>query len=232
MSDPAHDYLQPLWLELEVNANPQEAAPMARYMRDQFPFYGVKTPQRRLILRRFLAECGLPDPTMLAAVVNALWQRPQRECQYIAVDLLAKGSKQLETPVIPLVERCILTKSWWDTVDALAGGLAGEQFRRFPDARADALPRWRTSDDIWLRRSAILFQLHYKKETDEALLFAILRENVASDEFFIQKAIGWALREYAKTNPEAVVSFAQENELKPLSKREGLKRLTRQNKRE
>jgi 3-methyladenine DNA glycosylase AlkD len=227
MSHSAHDYLRPLLAQLEANANPAEAGPMARYMRDQFSFYGIKTPQRRLIVRAFLSEYGLPDPAQLAGIVNALWERPQRECQYIAVGLLERGSKRLETAVIPLLERLIVTKSWWDTVDSLAGGLAGEQFRRFPDGRAAALPPWRASDNIWLRRSAILFQLGYKKETDADLLLAVIRENADSDEFFIQKAIGWALREYSKTNPELVVAFVAESALKPLSKREALKWLAR-----
>jgi 3-methyladenine DNA glycosylase AlkD len=228
MSQSAADYLQPLLDRLEANANPTEAIPMARYMRDQFPFYGIKTPQRSLLVREFLAEQGLPPPGLLEPVALALWQRPQRECQYIAVGLLERGSKRLDTPVIDLLEQLIVTKSWWDTVDSLAGGLAGEQFRRFPEARAAALPRWRVSDNIWLRRSAILFQLGYKKETDADLLLAIIEENKASGEFFIQKAIGWALREYSKTNPDLVVDFVERTELAPLSRREALKWLQRQ----
>jgi 3-methyladenine DNA glycosylase AlkD len=227
MSQSATDYLQPLLERLEASANPAEAVPMARYMRDQFPFYGIKTPQRRLLVREFLAEQGLPTPDLLEPVVLALWQRPQRECQYTAVGLLERGSKQLATPVVDLLERLIVTKSWWDTVDSLAGGLAGEQFRRFPAARATTLPRWRASDNIWLRRSAILFQLGYKKETDADLLLAIIEENKASGEFFIQKAIGWALREYSKTNPDLVVDFVERTELAPLSRREALKWLQR-----
>ena len=221
------DYLHPLLDRLEANANPAEAVPMARYMRDQFSFYGIKTPQRRLLVREFLAEQGLPPPDLLKPVVLTLWQRPQRECQYIAVGLLERGSKRLDIPVVGLLERLIVTKSWWDTVDSLAGGLAGEQFRRFPEARAAALPRWRASDNIWLRRSAILFQLGYKKETDVDLLLAIVEENKASGEFFIQKAIGWALREYSKTKPDLVVDFVEQTELPPLSRREALKWLQR-----
>jgi 3-methyladenine DNA glycosylase AlkD len=227
MSEPVANYLHPLLQRLEAHADPQEAAPMARYMRDQFPFYGIKTPRRREIVRQFVAEHGLPAPELLEPVVLALWQRPQRECQYIAVGLLEKGGKRLAAPVVDLLERLIVTKSWWDTVDALAGDLAGEQFRRFPAARQAALPRWRASDNIWLRRSAILFQLGYKAETDAALLLAIVAENRASGEFFIQKAIGWALREYSKTNPDLVAAFVEGAELAPLSRREALKWLRR-----
>jgi len=227
VSDPVFDYLEPLYQQLAAQADPAEAGPMARYMRDQFPFYGIKTPRRREIVRAFLAEYGLPPPALLAPVVNHLWQRPQRECQYIAVGLLERGSKRLSEPVVPLLERLIVTKSWWDTVDGLAGGLAGEQFQRFPEAKEAALPRWRASENFWLRRSAILFQLGYKGQTDEALLLAIIRENAASPEFFIQKAIGWALREYSKTNPAAVTAFVETHELPALSRREALKWLKR-----
>ncbi|MCL4867325.1 MAG: DNA alkylation repair protein [Anaerolineae bacterium] len=223
MLEPAAAYLAPLLQQLEAQANPVEAAAMARYMRDQFPFYGIKTPQRRLLVRQFLDAHGRPPPDLLEPVILNLWQRPQRECQYIAVGLLEKGSKRLPTPAIPLVEQLIITKSWWDTVDALAGGIAGEQFHRFPESREAVLPHWRTSDNMWLRRSAILFQLGYKAETDAALLLEIVQENRHSSEFFIQKAIGWALREYSKTNPNLVVDFVQRSQLAPLSQREALK---------
>jgi len=223
MNDLAASYLEPLLHRLEAEANPEEAGPMARYMRDQFPFYGIKTPQRRLLVREFVAEHGLPAPDLLEAVVWRLWQRPQRECQYIAVGLLEKTSKRLSKPVINLVEQLIVTKSWWDTVDSLAGGLAGDQLRRFPEKRPIILPRWRTSDNIWLRRSAILFQLGYKAETDADLLLAIIEENRQSSEFFIQKAIGWALREYSKTDADLVVDFVERTDLAPLSRREALK---------
>jgi 3-methyladenine DNA glycosylase AlkD len=227
VSDPVSDYLEPLYQQLAAQADLAEAGPMARYMRDQFAFYGIKTPRRREIVRAFLAEQGLPPLDLLAPVVNDLWQRPQRECQYIAVGLLERGSKRLSEPVVPLLERLIVTKSWWDTVDSLAGSLAGEQFRRFPQAKEAALPRWRASENFWLRRSAILFQLGYKGETDEALLYAIILENATSLEFFIQKAIGWALREYSKTNPVGVTAFVESHALPALSRREALKWLRR-----
>jgi 3-methyladenine DNA glycosylase AlkD len=119
----------------------------------------------------------------------------------------------------------LITKSWWDTVDSIAGGTVGVQFQRFPDVREKYLPKWRASDNFWLRRTAILFQLNYKKETDFDLLCEIIRENLDSNEFFINKAIGWSLRQYARIDPKAVKKFAKSTRLHPLSQREALKHL-------
>jgi 3-methyladenine DNA glycosylase AlkD len=117
----------------------------------------------------------------------------------------------------------ITTKSWWDTVDAIANHNVGQLLRQYPDSRDRTLTPWRQSENIWLRRTAILFQLSYKTATDADLLFAIATENRESSEFFIQKAIGWALREYSKTAPDAVQTFVATAELAPLSQREALK---------
>jgi 3-methyladenine DNA glycosylase AlkD len=119
----------------------------------------------------------------------------------------------------------IVTKSWWDTVDTVSGGALGVHFRRFPEVREKYLPSWRASENFWLRRAAILFQLNYKKETDFALLAAIIRENLGSKEFFINKAIGWALRQYARVDPQAVREFVNSTSLHPLSRREAMKHL-------
>jgi 3-methyladenine DNA glycosylase AlkD len=117
----------------------------------------------------------------------------------------------------------IVTKSWWDTVDALAAHVVGTHFSRHPQVRAEYLSRWRHSDQIWLRRTTLLFQLRYKDRTDRDLVFALIDENLGSDEFFIQKAIGWALREYSKTDSQAVQEYVSATRLAPLSKREALK---------
>lgn len=223
-------YLQALTAHLAAHANPHDAAPMARYMRDQFPFLGIKTPQRRALLRQFVSEHGLPPVDQLAAIVLALWDLPQREYHYAALGLLEKRRKQLPANATALLETLITTKSWWDTVDTLASNFAGPHFQRCPQEQADYLPRWRMSDNFWLRRTAILFQLDYKKQTDAPLLFAIINENLGSDEFFINKAIGWALREYSKTDATAVLDFVARTDLAPLSRREALKWLKNQGK--
>jgi 3-methyladenine DNA glycosylase AlkD len=144
----------------------------------------------------------------------------------VAVNLLGRLNKQLPPEFVDTMEYLITTKSWWDTVDSIAGGTVGVHFRRYPVIKNKYLARWRKSEDFWLRRTAILFQLNYKNETDFDLLCEIIRENLGSKEFFINKAIGWALRQYARTDPKAVKNFVKvTKELNPLSRREAMKHL-------
>jgi 3-methyladenine DNA glycosylase AlkD len=119
----------------------------------------------------------------------------------------------------------LTTKSWWDTVDTISGGPLGVHFKRFPEVREKYLMKWRVSDNFWLRRAAILFQLNYKQETDFDLLCEIITETLGSKEFFINKAIGWSLRQYARVDPNAVKKFVMSTPLHPLSRREALKHL-------
>ena len=192
-------------------------------MRNKFDFYGIKAPKRRELFKEFIATFGLPDVEQLNIVLRDLWEQPQREYQHLGLDLLQKFQKQVEPGFVRMLEHLIVTKSWWDSVDALATHAVGTHFARFPQGRTEYLQRWRSADNFWLRRTTLLFQLRYKTETDNALLFALIRENCESNEFFIQKAIGWALREYSKTNAAAVNSFVKDTELAALSKREALK---------
>lgn len=122
-------------------------------------------------------------------------------------------------------EWMIQQNSWWDSVDTIASRLAGEYFKKFPQQKEAIVLGWSNHENMWLNRTAILFQLSYKSETDEDLLFQVIKQHLHSGEFFIQKAIGWALRQYAYTQPESVKQFVAANELKPLSKREALKHL-------
>jgi 3-methyladenine DNA glycosylase AlkD len=223
-----HPYTQPLITLFQQHANSSDAAAMAQYMRNQFAFFGIKAPQRKELLKQFWREQGPPPLAQANEIVRDLWARPERECQYSTLFLLEKMRKKLPESTIDLIEELIVTKSWWDTIDFLSSHEAGYYFRQFPATRSTHLARWRQSEDFWLRRSAILFQLKYKKGTDTELLFAILKENLGSDEFFINKAIGWALREYSKVNETAVTHFVQNTPLHPLSEREALKWLERQ----
>ncbi|MCI0555269.1 MAG: DNA alkylation repair protein, partial [Anaerolineae bacterium] len=183
-----HSYTTKLKTLFEKHANPSQAAPMKKYMRDQFEYLGIKTPQRAALLKDFYAEHGLPDVGDLDLILRDLWSLPQREFQYTAVGLLERHSKQLPPGFIDTVEYLIVTKSWWDTVDSIAGGTVGTHFKRYAKIREKYLRKWRKSKNMWLRRTAILFQLGYKKETDFVLLCEIIRENLGSDEFFINKA--------------------------------------------
>jgi 3-methyladenine DNA glycosylase AlkD len=220
-----HSYVDSLKTLFEQNANPVQAAPMKKYMRDQFEYLGIKTPQNTALQKQFYKERGIPELAQLDEILRDLWALPQREFQYVGMGLLSKYEKQLPAEFIEPVEYLITTKSWWDTVDTIASHTVGTHFRRFPNIREKYLKKWRKSKNIWLRRTTILFQLSYKQETDFALLKEIISENLGSDEFFINKAIGWALRQYAYTDPQAVKKFVKSTPLPPLSRREAMKHL-------
>jgi 3-methyladenine DNA glycosylase AlkD len=219
-----HPYVRSLKELFEKNANPTNVAPMKKYMRDQFEYLGIKTPQLAALRKEFIKENGLPPIEDLDRIVRELWSLPQREFQYLAIGLIGKMEKQLGGDFISTIEFLITHKSWWDTVDTLASNSVGGLFKRFPKVRSKYLKKWRKSENIWLRRTTLIFQLGYKEETDFDLLCELIDENLGSDEFFINKAIGWALRQYAWTKPKAVQAYVKAARgLSPLSRREALK---------
>ncbi len=221
-----HSYVNSVKSLFEQNANPVQAGPMKKYMRDQFEYLGIKSPQNAALMREFINEYGLPPLEKLDIIARELWSLPQREFQYSAIALAGKLEKKLGPDFITTIEYLITTKSWWDTVDILAGHAVGDQFRRFPAVKEKYLKKWRKSNNFWLRRTTLLFQLGYKKETDFDLLCELVQENLGSDEFFINKAIGWALRQYAHTDPAPVKKFVKATkDLHPLSRREALKNI-------
>lgn len=222
-----HPFARSIQSQLGAHAHPAQAVFMKRYMRDQFEYLGIKGPELASILREHQRLRGLPPISDLDAILRDLWALPQREYQYAAIDLLARFETQLPAGFIRTVQYLLVTKSWWDTVDTIATHTVGIHFRRYPSTRDRTLARWRTSRNIWLRRSAILFRLHYKTDTDFVLLTEIICENLGSQEFFINKAIGWALRQYTRVDPQAVRRFVAQTPLHPLSAREALKWLER-----
>jgi 3-methyladenine DNA glycosylase AlkD len=206
-------------------ADPAVAGPMRAYMRNAFPFLGLRSQQRRDLSRRVLT--GLPRPTEadLRAIALACWELPEREYQYFAVDWLVAHPSACGPGFLSTAEILITTKSWWDTVDALASNVVGTIVARHPAAVA-TMDRWLTDENLWLIRTALLHQLRYKRDTDQERLFRYCAARADHPDFFIRKAIGWALREYAKTEPQAVHGFvASTPTLAPLSVREAVKNL-------
>lgn len=217
-----HEYLLPLVESFERSANPDIATQMEKYMRNHFQFYGVKSPERKEIYRDFKKENGIIPDENKKDIVQWCWESPQREYQYFAMEFLGKSARKEEDHILELYEYMIVTKSWWDTVDYIASNLVGTYFKIYPEKIVDVTQSWMKSENMWLQRTCLLFQLKYKTELDTELLHSFISQLVDSKEFFIQKAIGWILREYSKTNSDFVIHYVQKNELAPLSKREAL----------
>lgn len=205
------------------NACEHKAAGMAAYMKNKFMYYGLTSPERRELQNPILSLTSLPPIDELHEVVELLWDFEARELQYTALDLVEKYMNHFRLEDLGMLEFMASHKQWWDTIDAIASKLMGAYFRRFPEERSLAIERWLASGDIWLQRCGILFQLKYKGETNTALLEAAILPVRQSNEFFIQKAIGWVLREYRKTDRHWVDNFIVTHDLKPLSKREAWK---------
>ncbi len=191
-------------------------------MRDQFPFLGIPTPERRALTRELLRDAGAPSPTALEKTARACWNLPEREYQYFAGDYVSRYVRTCPPAFLSTIRWLVTHKSWWDTVDVLSQ-CAGALVRAHPEL-ASEMDVWIDDPDFWIARVAILHQLRYKSETDETRLFDYCARRSTDTEFFIRKAIGWALRQYARTDMAAVKEFvASHPELSPLSVREALK---------
>ncbi len=211
---------------LEAVADPDRVESMTRYMRDQFPFLGVASPELRQAIKPLLAEARTMAGDDLVALADRLWAQPEREFQYVATLVLRRAITALEAHHLDDLEALITTKSWWDTVDSLAAWSVGPLVRANPELTA-TMDDWIDHDDIWLARTAILHQLSYKGATDPDRLFLYAERRAADTEFFIRKAIGWALRQYARQEPDRVRSFVEANRdrLSGLTVREATKHL-------
>ena len=215
-----------MWYEglfeaLESMRDHEYAARMASYMRNQFPFLGIKAGPRRDAIKPYLAKAK-KEKIVDFDFVDKCFAMEEREFHLAAVDYLSAIKELLGPADLPKLKRIILTRSWWDTVDGLVK-VVGSIVFRYPETKA-AMLEWSLDDSIWVRRVAILHQ-GFKDKTDMGLLAAIIENNMNQKEFFINKAIGWSLREYSKTNPEWVREFIQEHkqDMANLSIREGSK---------
>lgn len=205
------------------NRNIQQSAPMAKYMKNNFPFLGLKTPERGMLAKEFFAE-RKKDKEIGWDFVFKCYDLPEREFQYLAIGYLDRVKNLLKPEDLDYIQKLIITKSWWDSVDSIAP-IVGYISIRYPEIKEDIITKWIYDDNIWLNRVSIIFQLKYKDKTDTSFLANAILANRDTDEFFKNKAIGWALREYSKTNKEWVREFIENNSLSKLSVREGSKYL-------
>jgi len=200
-----------LYEEMIQHKNEEQAQKMSKYMLNKFEYIGIKTPERREIFKNFFKEYK-NEEKIDWEFVNNCWENKYREFQYVAADYLKNMKDKLTIDDIPKLKQFILKKSWWDTIDNLdmtIGALA------LKDSNVNKiLLEWSLDENIWLRRIAIDHQLLRKEKTNTELLEKILKNNLGQTEFFINKAIGWALRDYSKTNPKWVKNFIEKNKEK------------------
>jgi len=210
---------------LRASADPSRAPGQQAYMRSAMPFLGVTVPVVRRIARTAVNGAGPIEPAVLRDAAQTLWDDARyREERYAATALLAVGAASADHTVVPLIEHMVRTGRWWDYTDDLAHRLAGLHDRE-PAATAALVRRWSTDEEIWIRRISILSQLGRRDRIDLEVLTDVIAPNLADREFFIRKAIGWALRECARVHPQWVREFAAAAPLSPLSRREALKHL-------
>lgn len=216
--------------ELKRLANAQKAVEMAAYMKTKMPFYGVQKPDRVPILRHLKSHFRPADLNEYTDTVLALWNEPHREEKYFAINYADTFQEFVVLESIPLFERLIREGAWWDFVDPVSIDLVGHVYLNQRKKLRSKIEKWSRDDDMWIRRASLICHLHHKGETDEEQLFDLCLQLAHEKEFFIQKGMGWALREYSKTEPNAVRKFVEKNKskLSKLTYREGLKHLHRQ----
>jgi 3-methyladenine DNA glycosylase AlkD len=195
-------------------------------MKGVAPFLGLTTPERRALSRTALLDTARPDEADCTALALRCWELPEREYHYFAVDYVRRHVKRLSSGFLPVARHLVTTVPWWDTVDALASHVVGGLVAADPKLKSD-MDQWIEDDDLWVARTALLHQLRSKDATDTERLFAYCLRQSGHPDFFIRKAIGWCLREYAKTDPQAVRAFVarERGRLAPLSVREALKNI-------
>lgn len=207
---------------LEASSDAENALAMSRYMKGHFQYLGIKSPERKAIAAPFLKSWAPLCAKNPEALVKALWNQNEREYQYIAMEFLARSKKDWNPHRLDLYHHLLVYKPWWDTVDMISATLVGGLIQKFPELE-ERMEEWNASGHLWLIRCSLLYQLKYGKDMDlERLSTNILRHS-DSKGFFIQKAMGWSLRQAAKFHTEWVYHFVTMNSLPALTKREALK---------
>lgn len=206
-----HSIVAQLRNELERVADPKKAFQMEAYMKKQFPFFGVQSKQRKAITSRIWRDNKSLIKTNVKTICQDAWLCNEREMQYAAMDWIGRLESSLDLNDLAFIESLITSKSWWDTVDFLASHAIGQILKSNQAVRHDTCERYLESGNMWLHRTALIFQLLYKQNTDEELLFDMILASLGSKEFFINKAIGWSLRKYSKNKPLSVKKFLDEH---------------------
>jgi 3-methyladenine DNA glycosylase AlkD len=216
-------YFAELKSAFEKNADPAKAAGAKAYMRNLSEFYGLPSPLRKQLTKEFITHSGYPPYDQLEKMVQYAWEQPQREWQYVAMEIVEKCVKRADPVLLDLAEWMITNKSWWDSVDFVAPNIAGALFKKYPEIKMPYIEKWMQSGNLWLQRSCLLHQLRYARTTDSDLLFSLCEQLAVHPDFFIRKAIGWSLRQYSKSFPETVIDFVNSHQLSNLSRKEALK---------
>jgi len=220
------NFISSLEKAFKENSNAENAIAMSKYMKNNFAFFGIKTEERRRIFKAIWAANQKEVSENTREIALELYSKPERELHYCAIEILVKNLKnKYKKEDIQLIEKLIITNSWWDSVDVIAKFILGNYLQEFPMETDAVITRFLNSENMWHNRSAILFQLGYKSKTNFDLLRSACEKHKTSKEFYIQKAIGWALREYTKTNPEAVRDYVLTTDLMPLSRKEALRNI-------
>lgn len=220
------NFITNLEKDFQQNANRALAIPMENYMKNKFNYFGIKTENRRAILKTNWNNHKDEIKTHFRLITWELFQKNEREFHQCAIDILVKEiKKKYVIDDMQLIENFLITNSWWDSVDTIAKYVVGGYLEQFPEETFKVIERFSNSDTMWLNRTAIIFQLSYKEKTNFDLLKAECEKHKESKEFFIQKAIGWALRDYSRFNPNGVKEYVNSTNLKPLSQREALRNI-------
>lgn len=210
---------------LEDQGSPTDAIAMSAYMKNRFRFLGIKKPRLKELTKALFEKNALPSPEDIPRCIQELWMLEEREYHMVALELLRKWEKKLTPKDLEWIQPLILEHSWWDSVDFIATHAIGVLREKYPETMTPILDTWILDDHLWINRSAIICQVLYRKKTDTDLLERAILPHRSSREFFLRKAIGWALRAYAQENPRWVLGFvdAHREELSGLSIREALK---------
>lgn len=208
---------------MEAQADFTRAQGMKAYMRNQFDYLGISSPMRKEILKPFITSYSWVGEETFVELVRRLWLLPQREYKYVALDLCFRFEKKLSPDLIPFFEGLIQKEPWWDTVDGIAPNVLGNIVKRNLHLREGLCEKWIHSENFWFQRTAIILQLKFRNQTDFDLLKALILRRADSKEFFVQKASGWALRQYSRINPKGVEQFISENKIPSLAAREGMR---------